>query len=109
MAPRNIYTQSHPDPNAPKVVNNPARLIRKKIFIESQASNYPLPRSNSLLESFITVEDIEFYLPFDHSLFRNKSESFAPKTVFDESILKPHILAHKLVILDSDKDVVQQF
>lgn len=84
-------------------------MIRKKSFTKSQASNNPLSISNSLPESFITVEDIEFDLPFEHNPFINKSKRFFREIVFDESIMKPHISTHQPVILDSDKDRVQQF
>ena len=74
-----------------------------------KASNNLLRRSHSLPESFPTLEDIYSNLSFEFSLFRTKLESFVPETIFDESILQPHILAHKLVILDSYEDVVHQF
>jgi len=53
--------------------------MRKNNFRESQARNNPLSRSNSLPGSFITVEDIKFDLPFEHSLFGNESERFVPE------------------------------
>lgn len=92
-----IYTRAHPDPKPPKVVDNPQKLIRKRSLTESQESNNPLPRVNSLLESFSTVEDIEFDLPFEHSLFHTKVDTFVPNIVFDESILKPYISKGKIV------------
>jgi len=66
-----------------------------------------LPIVNSLPESFLTVEDIEFDLPFEHSLFHTKLDTFVPKIVFDESILKPYISKHQPINPDSDEDVVK--
>ena len=69
--------------------------MRKRSFIESQGSNSPLSRFNSpmeniflsrynsLLEKFETLQDIEFDLNFEQSLFRTKSESDLHETVID--------------------------
>lgn len=73
--------------------------MRKRILIEIQGSNSPLSRfnslpknsplsrSNSLPKNFETIQDIEFDLPFEHSLFKKKSESFVDQTVIEEAIL----------------------
>ena len=77
--------------------------MRKKIFTESQGSNSPLSRfnsllengplsrSNSLLEKFETIQDIEFDLPFQHSLSRSKSQDFVDQNVINKSLWKPYI------------------
>lgn len=65
--------------NPPNILDNSDKLIRKKILTESQGSNIPMPRANSFPESFVTIENIQFYVPIELSLFRTKSESFQPK------------------------------
>lgn len=76
LAPRNIYTRSHRDPDPPEVVNDLESLIKKKNLREILESNNPILRSHSLPEIFPTLEDIDSDLSFEFSLFRTKSESF---------------------------------
>ena len=86
MAPRRIYTRRNPnpDPDLPKVVEDPERILRnKKSNIDS---GIPLTnRSMSLHEEgFISVDDLEFDLKFEHSIFRSKLDSNLSQIVFDQ-------------------------
>lgn len=83
LASRNIHTRSHPYLDPPKATNDPKKMIIQKKFEEGQASNSPIHRSHTLPESIVTVEDIDFDLPFEHSLFRSKSETFFFETIID--------------------------
>ena len=82
MAPRRIYTRSNPDPDPLKVVEDPKRILRKK---KSKIdSGIPLiSRSVSLLkEGVISVDDLQFDIKFEHSLFRSKLDSYLSQIVF---------------------------
>lgn len=95
--------------------------MRKKSFTESQGinsplsrfnclpENIPLSRYNSLPEKFETLQDIEFDLPFQQSLFRSKYEAFVDQTVIDKSILKSYIAQTQLLEIDHDLESLQQF
>lgn len=88
--------------------------MRKRSLTEIQGSNsplsrfnslpenIPLSRSNSLPEKFETIQDIEFDLPFQNSLFRSKSQSFVDQTVIDEALLQPYIPQTQLLEIDLD-------
>jgi len=85
---KRIFTTAHPNPNSAEFLDNLEKLVRKRSLTESQGSNIPLCRFNSLLENnpfsrsnslpekLETIKDIEFDFPFQHTLFRTKSESF---------------------------------
>jgi len=91
MDPKIIHTRDHPDLNPPNILDNSQKLIRKKILMGSQGSNCPLPRANYFPESLLTIENIQFDLPFELSLFKIKCESFATETAIDESVIRPYI------------------
>jgi hypothetical protein len=76
VAPKIIHTRSHLDPELVKVTDDPKKLIRKISLAESQGSSSPPPRETSLPEKFVTIQDIQFDLPFENTLFRTKYESF---------------------------------
>lgn len=78
LDPKKIYSRANPDPKPPKIVDNLEKFLRKKSLTESQASDNPLPKLNYLPEILVTVEDLEFDLAFEHSLFHTKSDSFVP-------------------------------
>lgn len=121
LTPRRIYTRSYPDPNHAKIVNDPEKLVRKKILIESQGSNSPLSRfnsplentplsrSNSLPENFKTLQDLEFDFPFQQILFRSKSEAFIDQNVIDKAILQPYISQAQDIESDPNLGPLQQF
>lgn len=120
MAPKRIYTRSHPDLNPSKIVDDPGKLVRKKRFTKSQGSNSPLSRFNSPLENtlsrsnflpekFETLQDREFDFPFQQSLFRSKSEAFIDQTVIDKAILQPYLPQNQDLETDPDLEFLQQF
>lgn len=109
LAFKKIHTRSHPVPDPPEVVSDPEKLLRKKRFEEGEASNNPLERSYTLLDSIVTVEDIDYDLPFGQSIFRSKSKSFVCKTIIDESKIKPYIPSQNIGVSKSDRDILQQF
>lgn len=68
-----------------------------------------MSRSNSLPEKFETIQDIEFDFPFQHSLFRTKSESFVDQTVINEALLWPYLPQTQPLELDPGLEYPQQF
>ena len=82
-------------------------MIRKRSLIESQGNNSPPPRETSLLEKFFTIHDIQFDLPFDHSLFITKSESLLDETVLNQDILQPGISEIQSLESDLDQQILQ--
>ena len=65
MDPKIIHTRSHPDPEPVTIVDNPKNLIRKRNTTEGQGSSSPLHMATSLPEKLVTIQDIEFDLPFE--------------------------------------------
>jgi hypothetical protein len=109
LAPKIIHTRSHPDPEPVTTIDNPKKLLRKRNTVEGQGSSNPLLRENSLLEKLISIHDIEFDLPFEHSLFRTKSDSFVNEIVLCQTILQsktPERLSPKT---DFDQRILQEF
>ena len=76
-----MHTKSHPDPEPVKVVDKPEKLFEKISTAESQGSSSTLPRATSLPEKLFIIQDINFDLPFEHSLFKTKSDSFGDEIV----------------------------
>lgn len=108
LAPKIIHTRSHPDPEPPRILYDPKKLIRKKILTEIQWSISPPPRSNSLPERFFTIENIKFDIPFEHSFFRTKYEIFLGEIVFDQTTLSPYRSEHQSVDPNLDTQALQQ-
>lgn len=65
-------------------------------------------RVNSLPEKFFTLEDIEFDSTFEHSISISEFDSFVPKTMIDESLLKPYISKPQTVRSDSVDDEIKK-
>jgi hypothetical protein len=84
-------------------------LIRKISLAESQGSSSPLPRETSLLEKFFTIQDIQFDLPFEHSLFKTKSDSFVDETILDQAILQPSTPERHSPRSDLDQQILQKY
>jgi hypothetical protein len=109
LAPKRIHTRSHPDPEPVTIVDNPEKLLRKRNIVEGQGSNSPLHRATSLPEKLVTIQDIEFDLPFEQSLFRTKSDSFVNEIVLDQTILQPKTPERLSPRTDFDQRFLQEF
>ena len=77
-------------------VDNPEKLLKKKNIAEGFKNHNPLHRSFSLPEELIDIQDLDFDLFFEQSLFRTKSDNFLSDTVLDQDILRPRILERPL-------------
>jgi len=107
MAPKRVYTKSHLDLEPPKILDDLEKLIRKRSFAESQGSNSALSRENSLPKNFVSIYDIQLELPFEHSLFMTKFESFVDETIIDQSLLQPYMSRGQTVELAFDQKTLQ--
>jgi hypothetical protein len=109
LAPKRIFTRSHPNPEPATAIDNPEKLPRKKIVTEGSGSHSPFHISPSLLEKLVALQDLEFDIPFEQILFRTKSDSFVSEIVLDQTILQPktpEILSPKA---DVDQLFLQEF
>jgi len=71
LAPkRTHYTRANPDPNPATIVDDPKRILRKPKGVETQGSSIQLIQENSLPKELSSLEDIQFDLSFELSLFR---------------------------------------
>ena len=84
MAPIRIHTRSNPDHNPPHIIDNPELTLRRKIPTESQGSNNPPSKDQSLHVGFENLDEVDIRLDLD-CLFRTKSDTWIPQTVFDEN------------------------
>ena len=89
MAPKRIYTRANLDPNPPKAVQNPNKIL-KKSSSKVGKETYQLHKSTSLPDEGVeVVDEITFDLKFEHSLFRSKFEFDLGHIVFDPKLLVP--------------------
>jgi hypothetical protein len=109
VAPKIIHTRSHLGPEPVKFLDDLEKLIRKRSLAESQGSSSPPPQETSLPEKFVTIQDIQFDLPFEKILFRTKSESFVDETILDQAILQPDTPKRQYLELDLDQQILQNF
>jgi hypothetical protein len=58
LAPKRVYTRSHPDLEPATTVDDPKKLLRKKNTVEGSGSHNPLHRSNSLPEKLVAIQDL---------------------------------------------------
>jgi hypothetical protein len=109
MAPKRIHTRSHLDLEFATTIDNPENLLKKGNIVEGRRSNNPLHRATSLPKNLVAIQDLEFDLPFEKSLFRTKSDSFVNETVLDQTILQPRTLERISPITDFDQWFLQEF
>ena len=75
IAPKIIYTRRNPDPNPPKVVENPERILRRSNN-KADKGIFHLQKSLSLpAKSVESIENIILDKESDQSLLRSKSAS----------------------------------
>jgi hypothetical protein len=107
--PKRIHTRTHHDPEPFKVVYDPKKLIRKRSLEEIQGSSSPPPRETSLPEKFVTIQDIQFDVPFKNRLFKTKSESFVDETVLNQVVFQPNTPERQSPESDLDQPILQNF
>lgn len=89
MAPNRIYTRAIPDPNPPKEVENPEKILRKSSSKVSKET-YQLYKSTYLpVEVVKSIDEVTFHLKLEYSLFKSMSESDLSQIIFDPKLLSP--------------------
>ena len=89
MALKIIYTRANPDPNPPKVFENPQNILRKSNSKVGKDTNQ-LYKSISLpAEGFESIDDVIFGVKFEQTLFISKSRLDMSQVVFDPKYLSP--------------------
>ena len=84
LASRKVYyNRSNPNSKPVIIVDNPDQIGKKKKQLENLEVEVSLKRVNSLPQELVSLQDIDFDLKFEHSLFRIKSESDLKITVLD--------------------------
>jgi hypothetical protein len=76
LAPKNVYTRSHLDPEPTIVTDNPEQLLRKKTIVEGSVSHTPFHKSFSFSGKLVTFQNPDFDTLFEQGLVRTKSDSF---------------------------------
>ena len=87
MASRKVYyIRSNPDPKPAMIVYDPERITKKKKKkkLEDEIS---LKRVISLPSELESLQDIDFDLKFEHSLFKSKSENDLKTVVLDPDFI----------------------
>ena len=110
LAPKRIYyTRSHPNPKPLVIVDDPEKSLRRSSILKSQGSNNPPHRADSLPKDFSTLQDIEFDLPFEHSLFITKSTNSVDQKVVDQATLKHRSFKVQSAQPDIGLQIIQDF
>jgi hypothetical protein len=89
LAPKKVYTRSHPDPEPAIVTDNPEQLLRKKTVAEGSVSHTPFHKSLSFSGELVTFQNPDFDTFSQQSLVRTRSDSFVTGIIFDPTILQP--------------------
>ena len=106
---RTHYTRAHLDPNLAIIVDDLDRIIRKPKRVETKGSSSQLIKANSLPKELSSLEDIQFDLSFEISLFHTKSKNSIHDTVIDPNFIQ-FIESKKVRIhLDLDQHVLDTF
>ena len=91
MAPRNIHTRAHPDPDAPEVFDNPEGILRKSPKIKlSIVFRSPL-RANSVPENLSALQQSQADLV---NPFRTRSLGDLDQLDFESSLSSPETREH---------------
>jgi hypothetical protein len=84
MAPKRIYTRRNPDPEPIASMFDPEKLLHKRKEKTIKSFSY-LERNLSLPKDGVkSIDDLDFDLKFEQTLFRSKSESNLNEIIFDE-------------------------
>jgi hypothetical protein len=89
LAPKKVYTRSHPDPEPAIVTDNPEQLLRKKTIVEGSVSHTPFHKSLSFSGEPVTFQNPDFDTFSQQSLIRTWSNSFVTGIIFDPTVLQP--------------------
>ena len=94
--------RENPNPNPSTIVDDPENFLRKPKRVETQASSSQLVNANSLPKELSSLEDIQFDLSFELSLFRTQLENSIHETVIDPNFIQ--FIESKKVPIHQDLD-----
>ena len=101
------YTRSNSDPKPAIILDNPDQIGKKKKRIEDLEAEVSLKRVNSLPQELVSLQDIDFDLKFEHSLFRSQSKSDLYIVVLDPVFISFLNTKHKNITVNSKWKKVQ--
>ena len=70
MASRRVHTRAHPNPNPPKIFDNPESILRKSPKAQTSTIVRPIQRANSVPENLAALQDSQVDL---RNPFRTRS------------------------------------
>jgi hypothetical protein len=77
--------------------------------MEGQGSIIPLHRATSLPDKLVTIQDLEFGIPFEQIIFRTKYDRILSEIVPDQTILQPRTPKRLSPREDFDQRFLQEF
>ena len=98
---KSYYTRSNPDPKPVVIVDNPDRIGKKKKQTENLEAEISLIRVNSLPSELVSLQNIDFDLKFEHSLFKSKYESDLKTVVLDPGFVSFFNAKQKSIVVSS--------
>ena len=84
---KTYYTRSNLDPKPVVIVDDLDQIGKKKKQTENLEAEISLIRVISLPSELESLQDIDFDLKFEHSLFQSKSENDLKTTVVDPAFV----------------------
>ena len=110
MASRRFYyTRSNPDPQPIVIVDNPDRIGKKIKRVEDLGNKFSLVKENSLPKHLSSLQDIEFDINFEQSLFRTKSESDLQINVIDLDFISFLETKKETFSVDSEENIFEVY
>ena len=74
LASHRIKTRSYPDPNPPKIFENLEKILWQTSKSGKSAVDRNIPRTNSVPENLVVLEDSHFDLHHKKNIFRTRSQ-----------------------------------
>ena len=103
------YTRSNPDLEPVVIVDIPDRVLKKNKKLESLGNKNSLIKENSLPNKLSSLQDIEFDLAFEKSLFKTKSKSDISNSIIDPDFISFIETKKEILSLDLDEKVLQPY
>jgi hypothetical protein len=107
LAPKNIHTRRNPDPEPTTSVVDPEKLLHKRKEKASHSGIF-LDRISSFPKDGVkSIDDLEFDIKFEQTLFRSKSESDLTEILFDEKKFQSFIIVVPIQTVVIPSHIVQ--
>jgi hypothetical protein len=107
MAPKKVYTRENPDSKPVASVSDPEKLLYKRKERITDSVCY-LDRNLSLPKDRVKrIDDIDFDLLFEQTMFRSKTESYLNEIIFDEKKFQSLIPTNPPQVVVISTEIVQ--